>query len=194
MSETTAESSSPESRFGEPCHTKPTAVWVDAAGGRWDFSLKYSDRKRLKAAGIDLFDAEQLKKLFFHPVDTLELIAECVRGLWDPKLAYEEFADLLTANEDSLDSATLAFMVALADFFRKLGQKQTAVLVERAYQAAQQIGQAAVERIKTRSPGMVSAIHKQTIAKLDREIDAALARAERELASPNDLSTNGPES
>lgn len=173
---------------------KPTAIWVDSNGTRWDFSLKLSDRKRLKAAGIDLFDAEQLKQLFFNPLDTLELIAECVRGLWEPKMSYEEFADLLTANEQSLDAATLSFMVALADFFRRLGRKDTAVLVERAYQAAQQIGEAAVQRIRTRSPAMVSKIHDQTIRRLDRELDAALAKAERELASPSDLSANGPES
>jgi hypothetical protein len=173
---------------------KPTAVWTDSNGTKWDFSLKISDRNRLKAAGIDLFDAEQLKKLFFNPLDTIELIAECVRSLWEPKLKYDEFADLLTQNEDSLDAASLSFMVALADFFRRLGRRDTAVLVERAYQAAQQIGEAAVQRIKTRSPGMVSKIHEQTIRKLDRDLDAALARAEKELASPSDLLTNGPES
>ena len=173
---------------------RPTAVWVDHNGKHWDFSLKLSDRKRLKAAGIDLFDAEQLKKLFFNPVDTLELIAECERGLWDPELTYEEFADLMTYDENSLDAATLAFQVALADFFQRLGQKQTAVLVERAYQAAQQISEASVARIKMRSPAMVSKIHEQTIARLDREIDAALKKVERELASPSDSSTNGPES
>jgi hypothetical protein len=173
---------------------KPTAVWIDHTGRHWDFSLKYSDRKRLKAEGIDLFDAEQIKKLFFNPVDTLELIAECVRGLWDPELAYVEFTDLMTHDGNSLDAATLAFQVALADFFLRLGQKQTAVLVERAYQAAQQITEASVARIKVRSPAMVSKIHEQTIARLDREIDAALKKVERELASPSDLSTNGPES
>ena len=170
----------------------PTAIWVDHNGTRWDFSLKISDRNRLKQAGIDLFDAEQIKQLFFSPLDTLELIAECERGLWEPKLSYEEFADLLTANEESLDKGTLAFMVALADFFRRLGRKDTAVLVERAYQAAHQIGESAVARIKTRSPEMVSRIHKQTLAKLDRDIDAALARADRELSSPSDSSTSGP--
>ncbi len=173
---------------------RPTAVWVDAQGARWDFSIRVSDRNRLKAAGIDLFDAEQLKKLFFNPLDTLELIAECARGLWEKNFKYEEFADLLTANEESLDSASMCFMVALADFFRRLGRKDTAVLVERAYMAAQQIGEAAVQRIKTRSPGMISKIHEQTIQKLDRELDAAIARAESELASPNDSYTSGPES
>ncbi len=180
----------------------PTAIWVDHNGRRWDFSLKISDRNRLKQAGIDLFDAEQIKQLFFSPLDTLELIAECTRGRWEPqhcetfdqKLTYEQFADLLTANDESLDKATLAFMVALADFFRRLGRKDTAVLVERAYQAAQQIGEAAVARIKTRSPAMVSKIHEQTIRRLDREIDAALAKVEKELASPSDSSTSGLES
>jgi hypothetical protein len=171
--------------------SKPTAIWRDRNGDQWDFSLKISDRARLKAAGIDLFDSEQLKKLFFNPIDTLELIAECERGLWEGKLTYEQFADLLTADEESLDAATLAFMVALADFFRRLGQKQTAALVARAYQAAQQIGKAAVERINLRSPAMIKKLNEQMLARLDRDLDDAAKKAEKELASPSGSSTNG---
>lgn len=168
-----------------------TAIWVSHDDKRFDFSLKLSDAKRLKSAGIDLFDPELIKTKFFSPLDTIELLAECTRSQWE-SIGYEAFVDRLTYDANSLDAAVDCFTVAMSDFFRRVGHQHVAVVVDNARRAAKQIGEATTRKMALRGPQIVSKIHEQSLAKLDREIDAALKRVDVELENLGDSSTSGP--
>ncbi len=120
---------------------------------------------------------DHAKDFWADPLVRIETIAEVCRPQWEASnLTYTDFADLLVGGDSTLLDATVALKVAIADFFRRLGRNELAVVLDRAWE--------------TTVKGMALAVEKAGSEKAGRVLSAALERMERDLDQELDRATD----
>lgn len=162
-----------ESRSDSP----RTTTWTDSGGTKWDFRLTVSKARRLKGDGIDVLNPDTVKKLFSSPLALIEFVAEMMREEWQHKgMCYEQYADLLTNDEQSFVSMQSAIEYSFADFFRRLGHKHYAVVAERAMESANRIMEQAAAIADQRTQKLANRMEREAIERMNAEFDALEAK------------------
>ncbi len=140
----------------------------------YKFLFLVSDARRLKAAGIDIFDAKKYEMLFSNLMSQFDLISEfCLPQIQANNTSVEDFLDCLVKEDGKFSEAMEAMVSGLENFFRNVGQNAMQTVVKRSRELAM-----LVEEKKTKKlldPKVQIAIEKE-LERKEREIDINLAR------------------
>lgn len=160
--------------------TKPDQfIWTDADNRRWSAYIKLDDAVRLRETqSIDLLDPHSMEQLFgTNPLTRIEAMAELARRHWtDSGLQYTDFADALISTETSFEMATAALRAAIADFSRRLGRNDLAIVSERAWAAMDLDRRMRESKASGEKVGSVlEAARARSAKEVDEQLDRALA-------------------
>jgi hypothetical protein len=102
----------------------PNNLIVGVGTRKYSFEFVVSDAKRLKAAGIDVFNPKKYKALFEDVLKQLDLITEFLKPQLDEFGVTElQFCDDLCRDPELYGKCMEAFVAGLENFFRNLRQE-----------------------------------------------------------------------
>lgn len=176
--------------------TPTPLTWRDTNGRPWSCAITLGAAKRLKdTQSIDLLDPNCVDILFgSDPITRIEAIGELLREQWTAAdCTYEQFAELLISGDTTFDDATEALKAGLSDFFRRIGRRDLAAVIDRAWDAM--TADAELRLSKANGP-KVAQIFERTLAEsarqIDAELDAALGKMHASTPTPGPQSGSSP--
>jgi hypothetical protein len=148
-------------------------IWRDANGNQWEVRVRIKEANRLnEAAGIDLFDPEQLQEVIENPLQIVTMLAvihEEQRKL--DSISVEDFTDLVACGDgSSFRQAKHALAEGLAAFFDSLDKRSLGTLLRKAVAAENLIEQNALETVETQAEAVIQAAVSQAGRILDQAI------------------------
>lgn len=150
-----------------------TTKWTDAENRTWSARLTIGEAQRLRTEeGIDLLDAEALKRLVSDPLTVVRLICSVHAPQYEEAgLTVGDFAEICTSTEEVASAAADAMVEALADFFGRLRKPALAQVIRLALDAANSAERQATMKVHDRGRKKMD----EAIARAMDELDAALA-------------------
>lgn len=154
-------------------------TWKDTAGRMWTAVCPIGTALDLKEKGIDLFDPQQLAKIYSHPIEFLRLITNLHSAEMQERGVSE--LDMLNLLAAVGEPAIRAAEAALLDFFRKVhGGAAMAAVLERAIQATREtIAAQAASLIGPKGDAAVRSIVTQGTDPLNKILDDIANRVQR---------------
>lgn len=156
-------------------------TFTDHQGKAWNLKIDFPIANRLKAAGKDLLDRNNIASLIGDAMIAIETMTQIAEPQYQSAgLSFEAFTDLLTHDDESFAKAMAALEAALADFFLRIGEKQLAVVVQKAVAAKQSLRKKVLETLPTLDPKLDELIDLH-VQSADATIDAEIAARRKKL-------------
>ena len=157
---------------------KPTQ-WTDANGDQWEVRVRIKEAKRLnEAAGIDLFDPDQLKQVVEDPLQIIAMLAVAHEEQRKAsEVSVEDFTGLVCSDDGrSFREAKHALAEALAVFFDSLDKRSLGALLRKAIAADELIEKNALATVEAKADEVI----QRAVTKAGTMLDAAIASGGKE--------------
>jgi hypothetical protein len=155
----------------------PKNLIVGVGLHKYNFEFVVSDARRLKNAGIDIFDPRKYKTLFEDVMKQLDVLTEFLKPQLEKFGVTElQFCDDVVRDAELFSSCMEAFIGGLENFFQNLGQKSHAKVLNKSLETAKLTEEAKVERLN--DPRIDQVLRKElqdANAKVDQTLDQLIS-------------------
>ena len=169
----------------------PKLHWIDREERRWSTRVDVPTSIALRDAGYDLADHEAFANKIADPYLAADFAytlhkKQCeVHGVTEP-----EFLDLITDEAGRIEEVIDACVEGAADFLSRLGDRQRATIVRKAWTAAQLASERSTEKLSSsKVDDAIEAAMHSAETKFDAAIDQFISG---EISTNSSASTDSP--
>jgi|JI10StandDraft_1071094.scaffolds.fasta_scaffold68876_6 hypothetical protein len=138
----------------------------------YSFEFVVSDAQRLKAAGIDVFNAKKYQALFADVLKQLDLLTEFLKPQLEKFGVTElQFCDDLVREPEAYGKCLEAFVAGLENFFQNLRQESMVKVLRKARQHMEMAEKARMEKL---DDPRIDLVAQKEIEKVSQEADTLL--------------------
>lgn len=152
----------------------PKSLNVGVGTHEYSFEFVVSDAKRLKAAGIDVFDPKKYKVLFADVMKQLDLLTEFLKPQLEKFGVSElQFCDDISREPEIYGRCMEAFVQGLQNFFQNLRQESHIKVLQKGLETMELAEKARLEKL---NDPRIDLLLQKEIEKSNAEADQVLNR------------------